>query len=92
MDFLLISENGFFHEIRRDGITSLLGIHEKTHCGKEAQSYKYFNTVSSYSLTLKFLRTKCTKKITNKVWGTSTLGISSDLVNEANAKGEDQGS
>ena len=28
MHFLLISENGFFHEIKRDGITSFPGIHE----------------------------------------------------------------
>ena len=27
MHFLLISENNFFHEIKRDGITSMHGIH-----------------------------------------------------------------
>ena len=27
--FLLISENEFFHEIKRDGITSFHGIHDK---------------------------------------------------------------
>ena len=29
MQFMVISENEFFHEIKRDGITSLQGIHER---------------------------------------------------------------
>ena len=29
MYFLLISENEFFHEVKRDGITSLHGIHDR---------------------------------------------------------------
>ena len=34
MHFLLISENELFHEIKRDGITSLHGIHAKAICGR----------------------------------------------------------
>ena len=38
MHFLLISENWVFHEIKRDGITSLHGIHDKLHLHFQAVS------------------------------------------------------
>ena len=41
MHFLAISENEFFHEIKRDGITSLHGIHEQA-------AYKVLNLKSGF--------------------------------------------